>query len=186
LIAYYDSTGKIIGGCYADSPDVLGTITKIPDGCQALYIDDKQYPNVWTDMGEYTIQNGAPVSTPIPDSVKLTNAQQAKKAELTKAFAASLLNGFTSTADGTSRTYAIDPVAMGKWTGAMSVINSGKGQANITVKDFNGNKVTLTSAQFQQMAADGFNFYSAQEQHLWDLEDQTNAATLATIGSITW
>jgi hypothetical protein len=112
-----------------------------------------------------------------------------KKARLAESFDASLMNGFTSTADGTSRTYAIDPVSMGKWTGALAVINSGKAIQNMTVKDFNGNKITLTSAQFQQMTADGFTFFYAQESHLWSLEDEVDSDitdTVDKVNAITW
>lgn len=186
MIAYIDATGKIIGGVYAKSPDDLNGITRIPDGCTAVYVDDVQYPNVWTDMGEYTIQNGVPVFTPIADSVKLQAAQNAKLAQLEQAFNNSLLNGFTSTADGTSRLYPIDPLNMAKLTSGHTVINSGK-VSSITIKDFNGNRVTLTGAQFQQMASDGFTFYNNQEQHLWNLEDQVKAATTVdAVNAIVW
>lgn len=124
-------------------------------------------------------------ANPQPTSDQLNaawfNVQKAeKKASLLQSFGASLLNGFTSSADGTSRTYAIDAVAMGKWTGALAVINSGKATANMTVKDFSGNKVTLTPAQFQTMAADGYTYFNNQEQHLWSLEDQVDAITYST------
>lgn len=121
-----------------------------------------------------------------PAAATLADAKTRKLAELNAAFNASLMNGFTSSADGTSRTYPIDPVSMEKLTSASTVINGGK-VASIVIKDFNGNRVTLTSAQYQQMAADGFAFYNGKETHLWDLEDQVAAATtIDGVNAIAW
>lgn len=61
MIIYYETeTGKIIGGCYAKSPDVL--ITSVPSGCVAAYYDDETFPELETNMGMYQID----VSTLLP------------------------------------------------------------------------------------------------------------------------
>lgn len=165
-----------INGFYVEDL-ILSDNATIPSNCTNIKPPDGLF------KGQFT--NGAWIEGKAQTDI-LTGLKVAKKTQLQQSFQVSLLNGFTSNADGTSRTYAIDPVAMGKWVGALAVINSGKGTASMTIKDFNGNKVTLTSAQFQQMAADGFTFFNAQEQHLWDLEDNVDTATINTINAINW
>lgn len=165
---------------------------------QQMYpsIDKSQYELMMDVDGNFIISRWNPTDTPKPTISDITNFwntgmmpyfREQKKSQLQQSFQNSLLNGFTSNADGTSRIYAIDPVSMGKWTGALAVINIGNSTSTMTVKDFSGNKVNLTPSQFQQMAADGFTFYSTQESHLWDLEDKVdNAQTQPDLDAIAW
>jgi hypothetical protein len=169
----FDSNGYYVG------PVIIQDNGPLPVDCT-----DVQPPN-----GLYKGQfvNGSWVEGETSENI-LKAVKTTKKTELKQFFEASLFNGFTSNADGTNRIYAIDPVSMGKWTGALAVINAGKA-TSMTVKDFNGNKITLTSEQFQQMAADGFTFYNTQEARLWDLEDKIDADTTDTVdkvNAITW
>lgn len=106
----------------------------------------------------------------------LSVVQKAKIGQLQYDMNISLAQGFASSADGTSRTYAIDPLAMGKWTGILSLINAGSTDP-VEVKDTSGNKVNLDTTQFKQMAHDGFAFFIQQEQKLWAAEDKVKAAT---------
>jgi hypothetical protein len=100
MIAFVRSDNTIAGGCYADSSNVIRTLTRIPDGTTPCYIDDTQYPNVWADSSEYTIENGVPMFTPIPDATKLANAQTAQIALINAGLSQTLLGGFTSKSTG--------------------------------------------------------------------------------------
>lgn len=117
----------------------------------------------------------------------LSNAKTARLAYLNVSFDKAIAQGFSSSASGTATTYAIDPVAMGKWTGTLANINDGMLTTNIMVKDINGNKVTLTPTQFKQFAMDGFTFFNNQEQNLWTKEDDVeNATTVDAVNAITF
>lgn len=152
--------------------DAVGHIGPITD-------TDTTAQDAFMKPDEYTVQNGQLVHSNAPTAQQqLDTAKRKRIADLQQQFQTSLLNGFTSSADGTARTYAIDPVAMSKWTGALANINSGK-ITSVNLKDFSGNRLTLTGSQFQQMTADGFTFYNGQEAHLWHKEDDVNAVLLA-------
>lgn len=117
----------------------------------------------------------------------LSIAAQVKIDELNIAFQSTVNQGFSSSADGTARTYPLDPSNMVKWSGAMSVVDNNSVSANLIIKDIAGNKVTVTPDQFKQLATDGFNYFMQQEQHLWSLEVQVEACTsVDDINAITW
>lgn len=147
------------GDKWTDGNTVI--ITRCPDGF---------YKPQWT--GTVWMDAEAPTA-----AEQLASAQQAQKAFLNQSFNEVIGKGFSSPVSETDVTYAIDPIAMGKWSGTMVNINSGLLTSNIIVKDIDGNKVTLTPDQFKQMAMDGFNFYNTQEQHLWSKEDDVASAT---------
>lgn len=148
-----------------------------------LDIDIVGYPN-GLHLPKWDATNKQWVEGKTADEMLEIN-RTAKLAENVKAYEASLAKGFTSKADGTSRTYAIDPMAMSKWTGTLSNINAGT-ISSVNIKDFNGNKLTLNATQFKQMASDGFNFFQSQEQKMWDYEDQiTQAQDQPTLDGIT-
>lgn len=137
----------------------------------------------------YLYQDGAFVANPAYDAnaVALAQAQQTQLSAIQAGYNATIAAGFTSNATGQSDTYAIDETAYPKWTGILSVIAAGIGPQTIQVKDLAGNTVTLTADQFKTFALDGFNFLNAQEQQLWSLEAQINAATtVADVQAITW
>lgn len=136
---------------------------------------------------QYVVQNGALIQNPTWSDIELTQAKQARMQYLAQSFEQAISAGFPSSADTTSRTYAIDPVAMGKWTGTLALINSGGVTTNITVKDLAGNKVTLTPTQFKQFALDGFHYFNTQEQNLWAKEvDAESATTVEAVNAVTW
>jgi hypothetical protein len=187
MIAYIDSNGKIVGGCWADSPDHINTITRIPDGCTAVYIDDTQYPDVWANMGEYTVQNGVPVHTPIPDDVKLANAKQAKIAELRLALTNAIAT-FQSSALGTPHTYLADEKSMTLLAAEYAYVKSpeydGQPTPWYTVEQ---GRVPHTGAQIAQVFVDGRANVKAQYAHYDDLKAQVNAATTVDqVNAIKW
>lgn len=193
MIAFYDTTtGKIVGGCWADSPELLATVTHIPSGCDATYIDDNEYPDVWTNMVEYTIQrdtdgNLVPVYTPIPDEVKLQSAKTAKKAQLLQRFGQILAQGFASSADGTNRVYGFTETDQKHWDWLRGMVVAGTCPNPVMVKDASGNRVYLTPEQAGQLCSDAQNFYLTNYLH-WDTKEQAveQAQTVDEVNAITW
>lgn len=163
---------------------MLEPLVNLPDGTQnGAIIDGKTIVVTRCPDGYYKPQwNGSAwIDANAPTAAQqLASAKTSQKASLQQSFQKAIAGGFSSSATGTAVTYAIDPIAMGKWTGTLANINDGMLTANIMVKDISGNKVTLTPAQFKQMAMDGFNFFNAQEQNLWTKEDDVDAATTIT------
>lgn len=165
-------SGNAVLGPYDDSVN-----NNMPSDFQTAYNN----PQAWL------YQNGAYVSNPNYASFQLVQAKQAQYAYLDSSFAKSIASGFPSSASGTSDTYAIDPVSMGKWTGTLANINAGNVTTNIIVKDITGKKVTLTPTQFKTFALDGFNYYNTQEQNLWTKEADVEAATtVSDVQAVTW
>jgi hypothetical protein len=182
---FHDDTGKIIAAVAADHPGVV--LTRIPEGTTPLFLDDTQYADVWNNLGEYTIQNGVPVHTPIPDEVKLANAKQAKQAELKQKLQQTLLAGFTSSADGTERRYGFAPTDQQHWTWLLGVLTAGTCPNPIMVKDINGTRITMTTDQAKQLCLDAQNFYLTNYQHWDSLEQQVdNATTVDQVNAISW
>lgn len=144
---------------------------------------------------EWNLSDPKPTQSDL-DSWRFGLAQELAKQGLQRGFGGSLMQGFTSSADGTARIYGLDATAMSKWTGIMSVINAGTLTSNVVVKDLSGNQVSLTPQQFTQMATDGFAYFNQQEQKLWSLEEKVDAVdytayssadnAISAVQSITW
>lgn len=186
-IYYNPSTGQIVSSIEATAP----MMNPPNNGGTPMYLDNTQYATLWNNgsplISEWSVSNGQVVNTPyIPPAPTLAEAQASQLTAINAGYNAQMDSGFTSNATGTLDTYAIDPVSMGKWTGVLAVINAGNGPASQMVKDIAGNKVTLTQSQFKQFALDGLNFFNAQEQQLWALEDQINAQTAVPTTPVTW
>ena len=94
--------------------------------------------------------NGAWVESEDPATI-LINVKSSKIAELNYQFQLTMANGFTSSADGTSRTFPLDQNSMLKWTGAMSVVDSNVVTNPLIIKDINGNQVTVTHSFNRQL-----------------------------------
>jgi hypothetical protein len=187
LIVFHDSTGKIIAAVAADSPDVMHTLTRIPEGTQPLYLDDTQYGDVWRNLGEYTIQSGVPVYTPIPDEIKLAHAKQAKNEELHAAFNNALNGGFVSSADGTERRYGFAPMDRENMSHVANVMALGIAQYPIPYADITGEVVNLDETQMKQLIMDAQAFNLAQVTKLRQLLAQLQAATtVEQVNAITW
>lgn len=150
----------------------------------AIQITDQQWKDSVDNPGKYIVQNGSFILAPPPtDQEQLDDAKQSKKTSLSQDFETSIIQGFNSNADGTSRTFAIDQTAMTRWTGTLANINDGS-ITSVNLKDINGNRVTLDATQFKQMASDGFNFFQTQETKLWDAEDNVDAIQLANYSTV--
>lgn len=191
MIGFVDNTGKIIGGCYANSPNTLSTITKTPDGCTAMYIDDTKYPDVWTNLGEWQIQNGIPVNVPIPDSVKLSNAQQAQISQLEQGLAETLNGGFVAkTLVGgatTPHTYPSDASAQSNFSGAVNGFITNPNKATVMILTLDAGWLSHTKDEFYGVYSDGDSWKEAQYAQLTGLVGQVQSATTVTaVNSITW
>lgn len=67
-----EKTGRIESGTWGDSAETLEGITFLTDGCVAVYLDDTEYPEVNENPGQYLIENGVPVYSPLPPSTPAT------------------------------------------------------------------------------------------------------------------
>ena len=140
----------------------------------------------------YLYQSGAFVDNPNYAQIQFNAALSSKLSWLQNTLNSKMSAGFPSSADGTARIYAItgsDSSGMSpmqKWTGILTTIAAGLGQASYSIKDINNNTVTLTQAQFKQFAADGFAYINGSEQTMFVKEAQikscTTQAELDTIG----
>lgn len=185
MIVFYNSTGNIVAAVAANSPSVVNTLTRIPDGTQPLYLDDTQYADVWANMAEYTIQNGVPVHTPIPDSVKLANAQQAKLAELKAGLQATLVGGFTSKSTGHG--YKTDSDGQTNFMEALKLIELNPSLTSINFYTTDAGWVSHTPTQLQQAFVDGGAWKQAQYNQYNTLSAQVKSATtVSAVEAITW
>lgn len=185
MIVYYDnSTGKILHAVEAKSPN-----DPIPpnDGTP-LYLDDIQYANVWNDMAEYTIQNGVPVHTPISDSVKLQNAQQAKIAQLRQGYAQTMAGGFNTTIGGTQYTFGWQTDDKINLNAVQTAVAQGFVTFPLQYSDIHGNPVTLSSpSDLTTLEVTAARFFNAQHQKLLNLIAQVQSAnTVSAVEAITW
>jgi hypothetical protein len=185
MYVFHDSAGKILGAVWADSPKV--ELTKIPDGTTALYLDDRVHGDVLSNLGEYTIQNGQPVFTPIPDAVKLADAQAAKIGELDAKCNETILAGFTSSALGSAHDYDFDYEAQQNLSGMLSLFNADATIADVTWKTKDAGPLTHTKEQFLQLYKDGFAHKNGHIAHYWTLKAQVQAATtVSAVQEIVW
>jgi hypothetical protein len=183
LYVFVDTNGKIIAAVAADHPGVV--LTRIPEGTTPLYLDDNQYADVWNNLGEYTIQNGVPVHTPIPDSVKLANAQKAKLEELYAGLQATLAAGFTSKTTG--HTYKTDDKARQNFMEALKWLELNPSATSILFFTLDAGWVSHTPTQLQQAFVEGGMWKQAQYNQYAALEAQVKAATTVdAVNAIHW
>lgn len=182
LIQFDLSTRMLIN--VAECPEQIDVT---PWGNDHVWVPDSEITSLANPWHLYKYNTDGSFTYVPPAGPTLQEAQQAKINEINQAFVQALTKGFISTADGTSRTYAIDPVAMSRWMGALGNINAGN-ISSVTLKDISGNKLTLTASQFKQMANDGYAFYTSQEQRQWiKNDDQVPACkTVADVDAIGW
>lgn len=184
MYVFYDANGKIICACEATSPDIIAP----QNPGTPLYLDDTQYADVWKNPTEYTIENGVPVYTPIPDSVKLANAQQAKVSELRSAYAQTMASGFNATVGDTEYTFGWQTDDKANLTALQKAIDQGFLTFPVQYGDIHGNPVTvpdqLTLNTIEQTAT---RFFNAQHQQVLNLIAQVKqATTVSTVNAIQW
>ncbi|SIS88185.1 DUF4376 domain-containing protein [Alicyclobacillus vulcanalis] len=154
---------------------------------------DNSDPNVQQALFNplaYRYENGQLTYVGYEPPASVTPLEQVQQQQLQliqQGYNATIEAGFVSNASGQADTYQIDETASAKWAGILATVAAGIAPQTITVKDIQGNPVTMTQAQFKQFALDGFNFLNAQEQQLWALEAEINAATtIEEVQAITW
>ena len=142
----------------------------------------------------YLYQNGAFVDNPSYPQIQFNNALLQKNSWLNSAVSSKVKAGFPSSADGTDRYYAIvgtdetGMTPMQKWSSVLTMIAAGLGQSSYTIKDIDGNTVTLTEAEYKTFASDGFAYMNGViEKTKWVKEAQIKACTtIAGFDTIGW
>lgn len=165
-----------------------------PSWCtDEFHDDDAGAMKAVGDFQGWTYLNGTWSQYTPTDAEQLATAKNALTKVISDGYDADLAKGFESSADTTKRTYALigmDATGMTpaqKWASILTLIASGVGQANYTIKDVAGNKVNLTQAQFKTMAADGFAYMNGLEAKRWTKENQRDACqTVADTQAIGW
>ncbi|KPV42028.1 fibronectin type III domain-containing protein [Alicyclobacillus ferrooxydans] len=172
------------------------TLTATPTWATNTFEDaDADALKAFNDAAHYTYDSTSQTWTYMPPTTQeqFQQSQSAKFAWLESAVSAKVAAGFPSSADSTQRYYAIAGVdatgmtPMQKWTSVLTMIAAGLGEDSYTIKDMNGDMVTLTQAQYKQFAADGQKFMNKTiEATSWTKEAQIKACTteaqLETIG----
>lgn len=177
-----DSSGNIIA-YYSDE-------FNYPEGIPstAVQITDVQWQDTINNTGKYIIQNRELVLTAPPtDAELLEKAKEAKIAELKQTFGVTLLHGFTSLADGTSRVFGFSAEDSTHWDWIRGMTNAPNCPSSIPAKDINGNRLSLSISQAQQLCLDAQTFYLNTYTH-WDSREQDaeNATTIEEINAIMW
>lgn len=117
----------------------------------------------------------------------LQEAQTMKVASLRASFAAQLAQGFTSSADGTSRTYGFAPSDEVNYDEQTNLMNAGKATWPTEWADIHGSPVALTQAQYTQLITDAGAFKWQWEGHLRAQAGLVMTATSETaVNAINW
>ena len=186
MYVYYDETnGRLLCAVEAANPDVLAP----PNPGTPLYLDDTQYAALWNngspDLTNWTIQNGVPVHTPIPDSQLLPVAQQAQITAITQGYEATLIGGFTSKTTG--HAYKTDDVSMGKFTAQVTQLLQNTSIASVNWLTTDAGVVSHTRDEFIGAFNDGIAWEQAQFTQEQTLIAQVNAATtVSAVQAIAW
>lgn len=185
MYVFYDPTnGKIIGVCDAASP----VVTPPSNPGVPIYLDDIQYADVRGNQGEYIIQNGAPVYTPIPDSEKLANAQQEQISLIRQGYAQTINQGFQCEIGTTIYTFGWQLSDQLHLVQVQKAIDQGIDTFPIEYADINGNVVSIPDqATLTTLDAKAKSFQWAQTKQLRSLIGQVQqATTVSGVQAITW
>lgn len=120
--------------------------------------------------------------------VDLLNMFKSQKiAELKQSFGSTLFQGFTSTADETSRVYGFSADDSTHWDWIRGMTSAPNCPSTIPVKDINGSRLSLSIPQAQQLCLDAQTFYLNTYTH-WDGREQDveNATTTDAVNAIVW
>lgn len=127
-----------------------------------------------------------------PIGASLADVQSSKIAQLRDMFTQTLVKGFVSSADGTSRTYGYTPTDyphsdQSNMNKVSTQILMGAATFPIPYADINGSPVPLTQTQFTQLVTDAGNFELAQTEQLRRLIGQVQSATTVdAVNTIQW
>lgn len=136
---------------------------------------------------QYIVQDGKLAQNPAWASIQFAQAKAAKQTWLDATLASKVAAGFPSSADGTARRYAIDPIAVGKWTGILAAIVAGIAPATFKVWDVAGTSVVLTQAQYKQFAGDALAYDNTTQTAYGEKGMQIAACTTqAELDTIGW
>jgi len=173
--AYNATTGAITG--FYDAVD-----SPVPSGASAIEITDEQWQTAMTTPG-YSVQNGALVA---PNAAQLlASAQATQSAILRGSCSSAIMDGFSSSALGSTYTYPSATTDQRNLSDAAiaAALNS-SGTSDLWCADASNNWafVTHTAGQVQQVHAAWLTFRQAQQAKLVTLVADVNAAT--SVGAV--
>lgn len=183
---FYDSTGAIKEVHQYTEPT---TWTPTPPNVTILEAPDTNATaqDAFAWPMRYTVVSGVLTQVSTYSTMALHVAQSAQIAGLENSFANALNAGFVSTADTTSRTYALNPLAYQRISGYLSLVNAGKAPTSITWHDVSNNTTSLTPTEFIQLASDAFAFYDNAYTHLQtQIASVQSATTISAVQAVTW
>ena len=184
MYLFYDSNGRIASSIGALAPEEL---TYIPTGYTALYLDDNEYLDIKNNYTNYTIIDGMPQYTPIPDSVRLPYTQEAKIEEINIACNLEILNGFDSSVlGGESHHYKFDMEYQANMNQQMGILSLDPTIELIPWPTSIG-VIVHTKPQFIQLLKDANDFKSSRLFRYFDMKSQImNAETTDEVKLINW
>lgn len=194
-----DSSGKILQGArahtvYTAQQNKDGTTTEVlvtsslPAWATNHFDDsDTDASKALYDGEHYTYLNNAWVYTAPTSAEQLAASKNAQKQIIDQAYNDAELAGFTSTADGTSRTYAFDETAQKRWSWLREAVNAGTLPNPMAVKDITGAVVSLTPTQAATLGQDAQTFWLSGYNKHGQLYAKIDAAmTIADVPAVTW
>lgn len=184
--AAYDAQGAITA--FYDSID-----SAPPSGATTLSITDAQWQECLAMPG-WTVANGALVAPPVPTTAQLlAQAQTAQIASLSRACAAAIVAGFTSSALGSAHTYPSGlPDQTNLTANVLGSLLPGLPSTWTTPQlccDANGvwAYVAHSAAQIQQVGSDGKAAILGYLAKKANLQAEVEAATtISAVQSIVW
>ena len=183
MLLYFDvlSDGYIVQTRVDASPEVAhGVIVQLDDSV----------PNALSAVSspsEWRYVTGSFVYAPTPDSMRLPGVRQSQIALLTGGYNATLMGGFTSSADGTVRVYAADPEALTELGWVRNLPQASYPAGGVGARLVDGTHVTLTYAQMQTLVNDAQTFFLAQRSQRVSLMSQIQAAiTISAVQALVW
>lgn len=136
---------------------------------------------------QYIVQSGKLVANLAWSDIELANAKEAKTAEMTQTYGAAMAAGFTSSADGTSRTYIANATTIQDVGLARTITEATYPTTGIEAELLDGTYVTLDYAQMQTLSNDLQAFYLPMRSKSIKLLGQIkDATTVAEVQAISW
>lgn len=159
-----------------------------PHPGSVIYLDDAANATEYADIGNYIVQNGALVYSPVlTPAQQLANAQTAQVALVEAGYAATLNAGFTSSANGTATVYGYAQGDIQHMNMIATAMVANIETWPVDYADIHGTVVPLTQAQFTTLITDANRFNWAQITQLRSLVGNImTATTVAAVQAIVW
>jgi hypothetical protein len=189
MYVFYDSNGMITSIALANSP-IDGYTAPFP-GMTELYLEDTEYADVAKSPLMYLIVNGAPVKqTQSVDTPTLAEAQASKTVEIQQSYENTLTAGFSSSATGTSYTYAYGQANQLKLVKLAIDVIAGYVTFPVPIPTVDGTIVNHTQVEYTQFAKDVSTFEWILQNKLHTYIGPTGsiqtATTVDAVNAISW